>query len=376
MQVRVRLGSGLSRLAARRRRTRARRRRDRRRRARVPGRRPARAGRTSAHRPAVVSAPTPSATARCTRARSSALVTPCLGGSADPTPRSSRMATVPTRTTTRARAVFVETSPTGSRARRGHGRAGGRRRPHRGEDATGLLGADDHTVDPRRPRGLHAGRCRRRRGRRRDHDAHPRHRGDLDGDELGNDLRMGGALRRADPYCAAYARAGRRSRRPGSRASGPSVRCANCSTTGPQPPAPRHVDRPRAPSPPRPRPGRAPTTIPGRGAPRRRPRPTLTAPRAPHPSPHTPPRRRPSNLTSQQYPRAHAPAPHPSACPLRISRTHTTAAGPAPEPTNNQRHVPAHPWLVLLSRSSSPPHGCGCSRSSRSPPVWLIVSIC
>ena len=28
------------------------------------------------------------------------------------------------------------------------------------------------------------------------------------------------------------------------------------------------------------------------------------------------------------------------------------------------------------SRSSSPPHGCGCSRSSRSPPVWLIASIC
>ena len=44
-----------------------------------------------------------------------------------------------------------------------HARPRGRRRPHRVEPRAGLLGADDHAGDPRRPRGLPPGR---RRGRR------------------------------------------------------------------------------------------------------------------------------------------------------------------------------------------------------------------
>ena len=58
-------------------------------------------------------------------------------------------------------------------------RPGRRRRPHRLELHAGLLGADDHARDPRRARGLHAGRGRGRRARRRDRDPHQGHRGHL-----------------------------------------------------------------------------------------------------------------------------------------------------------------------------------------------------
>ena len=89
-----------------------------------------------------------------------------------------------------------------ARPGRADGRAGRRRRPHRLELDARLLGADDHAVDPRRPRGLHAGRRRGRRGRRRDRDPHQGHRGHLDGDSSGNDQAMEGRFN-GDPYCAA-----------------------------------------------------------------------------------------------------------------------------------------------------------------------------
>ena len=46
------------------------------------------------------------------------------------------------------RTVFVETFTDGLLGPDG---TGGRRRPHRGQHDTGLLGSDDHAVDPRRP---------------------------------------------------------------------------------------------------------------------------------------------------------------------------------------------------------------------------------
>ena len=101
-------------------------------------------------------------------------------------------------TTTQAhRTVFVETFTDGLLGPDvADGGAGGRRRPHRRQHDPGLLGADDHAVDPRRPRGLHAGGGGRGRGRRRHRHPHPRHRGDLDGHELGQRPADGGALQR------------------------------------------------------------------------------------------------------------------------------------------------------------------------------------
>ncbi len=64
------------------------------------------------------------------------------------------------------------------------------------EPGAGVLGADDHAVDPRRPRGLPAGRRRRREGRRRRRHPHPRHRGHLPGHLLGQRPGDGGPLQR------------------------------------------------------------------------------------------------------------------------------------------------------------------------------------
>ena len=108
------------------------------------------------------------------------------------------MAAVQTAPTAEAhRTVFVETFTDGLLGPDvADGRAGGRRRPHRRQHDAGLLGPDDHAVDPRRPRGVDAGGGRRRRGRRRHRHPHPRHRGHLDGHELGQRPADGGALQR------------------------------------------------------------------------------------------------------------------------------------------------------------------------------------
>ena len=90
----------------------------------------------------------------------------------------------------------------------------------------GLLGPDDHAGDPRRARGLHAGRGRGRRGRRRDRDPDQGHRGHLDGDVLGQRPGDGGPLQRRPVLRARCApAAGRSGRRRGSRGSA-RPRCA------------------------------------------------------------------------------------------------------------------------------------------------------
>ena len=60
----------------------------------------------------------------------------------------------------------------------------------------GLLGADDHAVDPRRARGRSAGGGRRRRGGRRDRDPHQGHRGHLDRHRVRQRRVAGGQLQR------------------------------------------------------------------------------------------------------------------------------------------------------------------------------------
>ena len=92
-----------------------------------------------------------------------------------------------------------------ARARRADARAGRRRRPHRRQHHAGLLGSDDHAVDPRRPRGLHAGGGRGRQGRRRDRHPHPRHRGHLAGHRVGQRPDDGGPLQRR-PLLRAHVR--------------------------------------------------------------------------------------------------------------------------------------------------------------------------
>ena len=105
-------------------------------------------------------------------------------------------------------------------------RPGRRRRPHRVELDAGLLGPDDHARDPRRARGLHAGRGRGRRGRRRDRDPHQGHRGHLDGDLVGQRPGDGGPLQRRPVLRRRSAPAAAPSgRRRGSRASA-RPRCA------------------------------------------------------------------------------------------------------------------------------------------------------
>ena len=71
-----------------------------------------------------------------------------------------------------------------------------RRRPHRVELDARLLGADDHARDPRRPRGLPPGRRRGRRGRRRDRHPHQGHRGHVRGHVVGQRPADGRALQR------------------------------------------------------------------------------------------------------------------------------------------------------------------------------------
>ena len=129
------------------------------------------------------------------------------------------------------RTVFVDTFTDGLLGPEVHmARPGRRRRPHRLELDAGLLGADDHAVDPRRPRGLHAGRGGGRRDRRRDRDPDQGDRRDLAGDLVGQRPADGGPVRRRPLLRAGVPGLRDASgRRRASRASGRS-RCAapNC----------------------------------------------------------------------------------------------------------------------------------------------------
>ena len=200
MQVRVRLGAGLARLAgapvvglelddgatvadA----------------ARPPGRRP-----SPCWPPAlpsalpVVAGGTPSATRPLRAGEELAARHARVRGTAER--RSPRMATSrkPPARTQAHRTVFVDTFTDGLL---GPGRADARpgrgRRPHRrGTPTPGLLGADDHAVDPRRPRGRRPVAVAGAEVGRRDRDPHQGHRGHLDGDGLGQRPADGGPLQR------------------------------------------------------------------------------------------------------------------------------------------------------------------------------------
>ena len=139
------------------------------------------------------------------------------------------MATIETRTPAR-QTVFVDTFTDGLLGpdvpMLGPGR---RRRPHRRQHHPGLLGADDHAVDPRRPRGLHAGGGRGRARRRRDRDPHPRHRGHLARHRVRQRPGDGGPLQRRPVLRAGVPGCG--TEWPETRVEGigpESVRCANC----------------------------------------------------------------------------------------------------------------------------------------------------
>ena len=111
-------------------------------------------------------------------------------------------------------------------------RPGPRRRSHRREHRSRLLGADDHAGHQGRPRGDPAGRRRRRAGRRRDRAPDPLHRRHLDRHRVGQRPDAGGPVQRRPVLRQGLPGLRRPRGRPSSRASAPIASAAPSAARG------------------------------------------------------------------------------------------------------------------------------------------------